>query len=144
MKTRFAAVLAATLCALTGCEDKKTPGETGKGGTSGTLDAMKEKATDAVQMAKDGVLNAANKQIDKANGYIEQLKAQASKIAADAKPEYDKAVAEIEAGLASLKTKIEEMKKAGAMEWQSIGGEVTDLASKLYNDAKAAVEKWVK
>jgi len=147
MDTRFAAVLAAAAAlTLIGCEDKKTPAEAGKDATSAAAGAAREatKPADPLQMAKDGVLEAVNDQIAKVNGYVTQLKASASKVVADQKPEFDKAVTSIEDGVTNLKTRIEAMKKAGAQEWQSIGAEVSDTASKLYNDAKGAVEKWVK
>ncbi len=148
MNTRIAVLLAAAaLCTCTGCDEKKTPAQGVKDAASGVADAAKkgvEQTGDALQMAKDQIATSVSTQVDKINEQMTKLKAAASKVAAEQKAEFDKTIRDIETGVSSLKTKLEEMKKAGAQEWQTLQAEVTDTASQLYKDAKAAVEKWAK
>jgi hypothetical protein len=148
MKTPLAALLAAAcVLGVAACDKKDAPAGASKPAAGGTAKkALPElpKDGDPLQMAKDAVIKAVSDQVSKIGEFATKLKDNASKVAADQKPEFDKAVAAIDDGLAKLNAKIDEMKKAGAMQWQPIEAEVTDTAAKLYNDAKAAVEKWVK
>jgi hypothetical protein len=161
MSTRFAALFAAgTLALLVGCEDKNAPtaSTSGKSGTSGMIDSAKKAADDAkdavksgidktaeaLQTARDGVLKSVNEQVAKVEDYAAKLKARASTVAADQKPEYDKAVASIDDGMARVKAKLQEARTATADQWKTLSADLTAAVSKLYNDARAAFDKYVK
>jgi type VI protein secretion system component VasK len=143
-----AAMLAAGLIGLAGCE-KKEPAPSADGAAKSitdaankAIDSAKAKAAETVDAAKTAMVEQAQKGLDSAKAQFETLKGKAASIPENLKPEYEKAVASIDEQFKTVSTKLEGLKSAGADAWKKIESELAPAMTKLQDELKAAMAKF--
>jgi hypothetical protein len=107
-----------------------------------TLDSLKNAAGGALADSKEKAITAAQTAIDAAKTRIDAIKAKAAEIPAVTKPVYDKAVADLDAGLKGVQDKLANLKSAAADAWQGVSTDLQTALSSLESSIKSAMEQY--